>query len=609
MSLIYGAFAMILSISIFANIIINRPSGNQHSDAYSWSVVGLVYLLQFLTMMIFNTAPDYMIYIFQVLSCIGFIWQFRILEFKRNITNITVPLGTIAFVIAWTLMGTYTNMGKLAVLTPSVLILTGTSFMMATYFFMQTDKDIHLKSVIGILYGMMTIIKFMYIANAINDDPIFFIGLFVLDFMIFMIIAVLVFLNSHYTNLITQSKRSHYISDLLDQAPEPMALLTNTGNVIYTNSCMKEEMKQRSQDLNGIEDLFAMFAPDNVEWCQAAKEGFERGEGCTFSVARQEGQNAEQYFACDVFPIGDTYSIFFRLRSYPSDGFWTNGIDDRFSVMASNNHDGLMAVESEQKYLDSDRIDLKEHLEKAVHNGELTMKYQPQVHLKTGEFRGFEGLIRWVLADGKQVSPNIFIPMAEDLGLIDEIGMWVLEEAVMKAAEWHHDFGYDFIMSVNMSSHQLEDPEIVAKIAGLLDKYGYLPAFLELEVTESKILKNSKEVYATLHALKELGIRIAMDDFGTGYSSLDYLRWLPFDVLKIDKTFIDNIRTDTIEREIVRSVIGLVNNMALETVAEGVEHHDQLNFLQDAGCSCIQGYLYSKPLSDFESREFLMNLD
>ena len=193
--------------------------------------------------------------------------------------------------------------------------------------------------------------------------------------------------------------------------------------------------------------------------------------------------------------------------------------------------------------------------------------------------------------------------------IIEKISDWVLVEAISKAANWQKEFGRSFVISIDVSVYQLERENFVNRLSEILTQYEYNPNDLELEVSENKITGSSREFYANLKAIKTLGIKIALNDFGTGYSSLDYLRWLPFDVLKIDKSFIDHLDSDTIERKIVHSVIALVNKLNLETVAEGVENDEQLQSLQDTSCTYVQGYLFSEPLNDFNARELLLDMD
>ncbi len=247
MNLVYGAFAIVLSLAIIMNIILKRPSGEEGLKSVSlvWSIAGIPYLLMFLTMTFMNTAADYAIYAFLVTSVAGILWQFRILEYKNRVAAIQVPMGIFAFVAAWTAMGSFVGMSKFAILIPSVLTLAAMSMMLATYFFMRSDSEVQLKAVIGILYAFMTVIKLMYMINANNQEPIFFIGLFVLDFMIYLIASVLIFLNAYYKNLTDYSVQGKIVNDIMLNAEEPMGLLNGDGGILYMNDWIKRDIKER----------------------------------------------------------------------------------------------------------------------------------------------------------------------------------------------------------------------------------------------------------------------------------------------------------------------------------------------------------------------------
>ena len=230
-------------------------------------------------------------------------------------------------------------------------------------------------------------------------------------------------------------------------------------------------------------------------------------------------------------------------------------------------------------------------LREALAGNGFTVFYQPVFHLRKQRVSGFEALLRWRHPDRGLVSPAEFIPLAEELGLIVPIGAWVLAQACAEAATWPEEIR----VAVNLSPVQFHSPGLVATVRRALQASG-LPAHrLELEITESALLQNSKTVLATLHELRALGLRTALDDFGTGYSSLSYLRSFPFDKLKIDQSFVREVTHRPDCRAIVRSVLGLSRELGMTTTAEGVEREDQLDQLFRDGCTEVQGFLFDRP--------------
>jgi diguanylate cyclase (GGDEF)-like protein len=218
--------------------------------------------------------------------------------------------------------------------------------------------------------------------------------------------------------------------------------------------------------------------------------------------------------------------------------------------------------------------------------------YQAQMNLHDKQVVGFEALVRWRHPQRGMVSPAAFIPVAEEIGLISQIGEWVLLTACREAANWPGNQR----IAVNLSPMQFSTPGLVDTVAAALATSGLSPQRLELEITESVLLEDTAATLAILHQLRSLGIRIAMDDFGTGYSSLGYLRSFPFDKVKIDQSFIRDMPTDSDSAAIVKAIIGLGISLGISTTAEGVETEEQLNRLRAEGCTDIQGYLLSKPV-------------
>lgn len=253
-------------------------------------------------------------------------------------------------------------------------------------------------------------------------------------------------------------------------------------------------------------------------------------------------------------------------------------------------------------------IDIENRLKIAVNNMDFYLNFQPQFNSITQTLRGVEALIRWKNPDGKVVSPGLFIPLAEKTGSIIAIGDWVLDTAIRIFTEWKKKYDYDMILSVNISSIQYKRPDFVTKVMSTVNKYGLDPSKLELEITETVLIDDMKTVFEKMEELRDFGIRISIDDFGTGYSSLQYLKSLPADTLKLDKTFIDSAENDNSTKIIIETMIGMSKKLGFETVAEGVETKEQLDILENMGCDIIQGYYLGKPVSDEEIENLLLRI-
>ena len=243
------------------------------------------------------------------------------------------------------------------------------------------------------------------------------------------------------------------------------------------------------------------------------------------------------------------------------------------------------------------RMLMENALRGAVQRGELCLLYQPQIDLATGALDGVETLVRWQHPELGLISPAQFIPLAEEMGIISEIGSWVLEHACAQFAEWRQAGLELRRMAVNLSVQQLARQNLVAEVSRLLADWRIHPEQLELEVTESMLMDQSGPAPEVLEGLRQLGVYLAVDDFGTGYSSLSYLKRLPIHRLKIDQSFVRDIGHDPNSETIVKAVIALANSLDLDLVAEGVEEQPQAAFLQAAGCRIVHGYLYSRPVS------------
>jgi diguanylate cyclase (GGDEF)-like protein len=242
-----------------------------------------------------------------------------------------------------------------------------------------------------------------------------------------------------------------------------------------------------------------------------------------------------------------------------------------------------------------DKATLLADLAVATGAGQLAVHYQPTIALADGRTTGYEALLRWAHPERGMVPPVEFIPMAEESGHIVEIGRWVLDQAVRQAAVWTAESGRPVGMAVNLSPRQLVDDDVVGLVDEVLTRHGLPAGQLTLEVTEGVLLSDVDQVVDQLRALRGLGVRIAIDDFGTGYSSLSYLRRLPADIVKIDRSFVQDLGSEGRSTTLVASIIELARSLQLEVVAEGVETQEQHALLDDLACSHAQGYLFGRP--------------
>jgi diguanylate cyclase (GGDEF)-like protein len=246
--------------------------------------------------------------------------------------------------------------------------------------------------------------------------------------------------------------------------------------------------------------------------------------------------------------------------------------------------------------LSMQRMQLELELRQAVKNKSLEVYYQPQIDLVNSRIIGAEALVRWTHPEMGAISQHVIIPVAEDSGLIVEIGEMVLRRACEQARAWIDAGLSDFTIAVNVSSFQLQRSNFIAMVNNVLEATGLPAANLELELTESAIMGQADAAIESLIELGQLGITLAIDDFGTGHSSLAYLKRLPIDRLKIDRSFVNDIGRDPGDEAICRAIIQLARTLGLETVAEGIEREDQAAFLLAEGCQYAQGFLYSRPL-------------
>jgi len=250
------------------------------------------------------------------------------------------------------------------------------------------------------------------------------------------------------------------------------------------------------------------------------------------------------------------------------------------------------------------RMELESDLRKAIDAEQFLVHYQPEVSLKTGKVVGYEALVRWEHPERGVVMPGEFLPVAEETGLIVPLGRWVMRHACAQMAEWHRDFPQEpaLTISVNASSRELADPDLVANVARILGDTGLDAGSLRIEVTESSIVENQDQTSSTLRRLRELKVNLEIDDFGTGYSSLSRLHEYPFSTVKIDRSFVKDLETEPESLHLVETILRLAQGLGLSVVAEGIETREQLVKLAALGCGYGQGYYFSRPV-DRESTQ------
>jgi len=253
----------------------------------------------------------------------------------------------------------------------------------------------------------------------------------------------------------------------------------------------------------------------------------------------------------------------------------------------------------------AESLKLENSLLKALELGEFSLHYQPQISLQTGKITGFEALLRWLSPELGQVSPEQFIPVAEESGLIQPIGEWVMREVCRQGKEWHRQGILQVPLGVNVSVRQFHHLGFLSLVDQILAATALPPALLEIEMTETTAMRDIECVQAKLYQLEDIGVGLAIDDFGTGFSSLAYLQHFPLHRLKIDRSFVHGMARDSTAQGIVRSVVEFGHNLTMRIVAEGVETREQANFLRQIGCDEAQGFYFARPMPVHETTALL----
>jgi EAL domain-containing protein (putative c-di-GMP-specific phosphodiesterase class I) len=309
----------------------------------------------------------------------------------------------------------------------------------------------------------------------------------------------------------------------------------------------------------------------------------------------------------DAHDLHVTMSI--GVSVYPADGADAETLiknaDTAMYQAKENGRQGYQYFRPAMNARAVERQSIEAGLRRAMERHEFSLHYQPKINFRTGEIAGAEALLRWTHATRGSVPPAQFIPVAEDCGLMVPIGNWVLRTACEQAQAWVDAGLPAATMAVNVSAIEFRDENYLERLYGILSDIGLDPQLLELELTESVLMKHADSAAATLQALRARGVQVAVDDFGTGYSSLSYLGKFPIDALKIDQSFVGRISNATDDATIVTAVISMARSLNLRVVAEGVETLAQLTFLRAHECDEAQGYYFGRPVLPHEFAELL----
>jgi EAL domain-containing protein (putative c-di-GMP-specific phosphodiesterase class I) len=270
--------------------------------------------------------------------------------------------------------------------------------------------------------------------------------------------------------------------------------------------------------------------------------------------------------------------------------------ESALKVSKSNGRKGYSFYSQQMNQTASERLKMDQLLRGALDRGEFSIAYQAIVADQGKTLKGFEALIRWNNPELGRVSPGVFIPIAEQIGLISEIGTYVLRESVQQLKMWQLKYGRPLVMSVNVSPRQFQDESILRAVKAVINQTDIKASALQLEVTEGLFLSASDRTLNNIDVLKKSGVKLALDDFGTGFSSLSYLNRLPFDVIKVDKSFVDGLVHNPRDKKMVQAIISIAHGLSMEIVVEGVETPAQVHALRELDADSLQGYYYSQPL-------------
>jgi len=341
-------------------------------------------------------------------------------------------------------------------------------------------------------------------------------------------------------------------------------------------------------------DIVARLGGD--EFVVLLEQSAERGD--IESVARKLLSAVSQPVLLSGHECHTTASI--GIAMYPADGAdvqtLTKNADMAMYLAKEDGKNGFRFFTKEIKAQSIERLTLESALRRALERDQFSLHYQPKVDMASGQITGVEALLRWNHPELGLVSPGQFIPLAEETGLIVPIGRWVLEEACAQNMAWQRRGLRPVTMAVNLSPRQFADPNLLHDVDEALAASGMSPVLLQLEVTESMVMRNVSRAIKVLDAIQSRGIRLAIDDFGTGYSSMSLMKQFPIDTIKIDRSFVRDLPVDSEDQAIAQAIISMGKALGMTVIAEGVETVEQEAFLRSHACDEMQGFLFSKPL-------------
>ena len=350
---------------------------------------------------------------------------------------------------------------------------------------------------------------------------------------------------------------------------------------------------KRLQECVGDHTLLARLGGDEFMVMMTDTNGIEAVEALAHSI----NVTISKTFELDYYKLNTTCSI--GISMYPQDSLESHillrNADTAMYSAKANGGNRYQFYTDEMNQKVNSRLTIETELRRAIKENEFEIHFQPQVNAHTGALEGAEALVRWIHPTAGMVSPVEFIPVAEETGLIRDIGDWVLEQSCNTFKQWNDEAELNLSVAVNVSVRQLDDAFIL-RVQEILNQTGLHKDQLELEITESLLMDNIQENVRILESINRQGVRFAMDDFGTGYSSLSYLRQFPISKLKIDRSFVNDITDDPDDEAIIRAIIAMGQTLKLKVIAEGVENHQQLVLLQAMQCDSYQGYFFSRPL-------------
>lgn len=424
-----------------------------------------------------------------------------------------------------------------------------------------------------------------------------------------------------YHDALTDLPNRFLFNDHLEQTLKNAEKNSTMAAVIFIDL---DRFKQINDTLgHDVGDVLLQAASETLISCLSQHDSIARmgGDEFTFilsnmtdkedilNVAKKVLNNLSTPFNIKGHELFVSASI--GISVYPEDGSDSETLIKHADVamyeaknQGGNQYQLYETAMSERAY---DKLMLENALHKALEREEFMIYYQPRLDLETGLIMGLEALIRWRHSEKGMISPQDFIPLSEETGLIIPLSEWIIRQACSQVKTWQSLGYFDLNISVNLSKVQFQQSDFVDKVKQILNETGLSPEHLELEITESMTMHDMEIAVQQLNELRELGIKVAIDDFGTGYSSLGYMKKLPVHTIKIDRSFVMNVPNDPVDSAIISSMIGMAHELNLNVVAEGVETEEQLHFLRKKKCQEVQGFLFSPPVPSTDIEHLLFN--